>query len=225
MYELYNKMVEEVISGRMVLTSDSVTFEEQTSFEGIGPSIAKTYAHLFANRKDFDSNPAVIEGLKMVAGESENCGRRMKQQMIEAIDLLREDRYTRQAIVYLDTNITAIQFVIRNDTLETTVNVRSWDIVEDLPRDMIAFGILAQVVAKCLNVQVGYVYYTITSSYLYPESMDLAEAGTDLQVCLGPAWPLPGNVWYAYSLRAKHAVKEFMSHSMMNPGVMRVTEV
>jgi len=225
MHVLYNKMVEEVVSGRMVLSSDSVTFEEQTSFEGIGPSIAKTYAHLFANRKDFDSNSAVIEGLKVVAGVSSTYGERTKEQIEIAINLLRENRYTREAVVYLSTNITAVQFVIRNDTLETTVNVRSWDIVEDLPRDMIAFGILAQVVAKCLNVQVGYVYYTITSSYLYPETMHLAQAATDLQVCLGPAWPLPGEYWPTYQRRASQALIEFATYDVVSPGVMRVTEV
>ncbi len=219
LHKVYNKMVEEVISGRMVQADDLL------SFEGIGPAMMKTHSNLTVAVKDFDSTLAIAEGLKLVAGESNKHGERIKEQMEKVIELLKENKCTRKAVIYLDTNITAVQFIIRNDTLETIVNVKSWDIYKDLPRDLLSFGILAQVVAKCLNVLSGYIYYTVTSSYMYPQTMNHATTEVDLEFNLGPSWPLPGNVWYAYSLRASHALKEYSSYDMMNPGLVKLEKI
>lgn len=218
LHKVYDKMVEETISGRMVLVEDVLTFEAK------GPAMLKTQSNLTVNRKEFDSKLAVVEGLELVAGKSSKYGTCVELQVIDAIDLLRKNKYSREAIVYLDTNVSSVHFAIRNDTLETIVNVHSWDLTE-CPKDMIVFGILAQVVARCLNVQLGYIYYAVSSSYLNPDTKHLAVAEGDLEFYLGPAWPQPGNVWYAYSLRAEHAVKEFGTYGVVSPGVMRVVKV
>lgn len=246
LHEGYNNLVEEAISGRMVAPRDLTTFEV------IGPVMLKTCSNLTVNSKGLNPKLGVVEGLMLVSGEydgyvidkatlpadiklvktNSDYGKRIKDQMPSVIQLLRDDRWTRRAIAYLPQDhaldtppTTAIHWMIRNDTLETIVNVRSWDLAETTPLDILSHGILTQVVAKCLNVLPGYMYFTASSVHVYPDTMKLAVAEGDLEFNLGPAWPKDGNYWEAYQLRAKHALQEYATYGVISPGVMRLQEI
>lgn len=249
LHESYNSMVEEALSGRMVAPRGLMTFEV------VGPMMLHTQANLTVARKRMNSKLAIMEAMMMVSGEfhldvvqnaapksdlslwkkQSDYGVRIKDQMPHVIQLLRDDRWTRRAIAYFNHNrhfqtddlacSTALHFMIRNDTLETIMNVRSWDLAYGLPMDIMTHGIVAQLVARCLNVQTGDLYATANSAHVYTDTKGLATADQDLEFNLGPTWPEPGNEWHAFVLRAKHAVQEFRTYGMLNPGLVRTEKV
>ena len=245
----YNRIVEQAISGRMVSPRGEATFEI------VGPIAMKTLSNLTVARKKLNTTLAIVEALMMISGDfhidairkaslktnlklwekQSDYGARIKEQMPKVIQLLRDDRWTRRAVAYFNhphhwqtddlACTTALHFMIRNDTLETTMNVRSWDLAWGMPMDLMTHGIVAQVVARCLNVASGDLYATGNSVHLYPKTMALAEATEDLEFNLGPCWPDPGNEWAAYRLRAKHAIQEFRTYGVMNPGLVRTEKI
>jgi hypothetical protein len=235
-------MVEEAISGRMVSPRNLTTFEV------IGPMMIRTKSSLGVNRKDFNINLGLVEGLKLIAGVNDDIipesintvkthsdiSNRLGFQMEGIIQLLRDDKWTRRGIGYFNSPInyandafyaTSVHWMIRNDTLETVVNVRSWDLAEIAPLDFIRFGILSQAVARCLNVQVGEQYFSASSAHVYPETQGLAHAESDIEFNLGPAWCVPGDYWKNYQRRAEEALKEYDVYGIVSPGVLRWEKV
>lgn len=100
-------------------------------------------------------------------------------QLQQVIELLKKDPNTRRAVLNIsDPSINriethdmqctiAIQFLIRNNKLETTVYMRSNDVYFGLPYDYIYFMTLATYIAKKLNVEVGRYTHHATSMHMY----------------------------------------------------------
>jgi hypothetical protein len=249
LHPAYNRAVTTAIEGRMVSPRGL------TTFEGIGPMMLKTKANLTVARKGMNTKLAIVEALMMISGEfyldaiiaaapksditlwekQSDYGTRIRDQMPEVLQLLRDDRWTRRAVAYFNHGkhfqsddlacSTALHFMIRNDTLETTMNVRSWDLAFGLPMDIMTHGIVAQVMALAANVQTGDLYATANSAHVYATTMHLASAERDLEFNLGPCWPAAGNEWHAYRMRAKHAIQEFRTYGALNPGLVRTEKV
>ena len=246
----YNNVVEQAVSGRMVSPRGIATFEI------VGPVALKTLSNLTVARKGMNTTLAYIEAMMMVAGEFDlelikmaapksrldlwekqsDYGVRIEKQMPKVIQLLRDDRWTRRAIAYFNHSrhwqtdnlacTTALHFMIRNDALETTMNVRSWDLAYGMPMDLMTHGIVAQVVARCINVQSGDLFATGNSVHVYPDTLHLAKATQDLEFNLGPAWPVPGSHWVDFKMRAHQAIIEFRKHgARINPGVLRTEKI
>ena len=245
----YNLLVEEVRTGRMVAPRGLMTFEL------VGPVAMKTLSNLTVARKGINTKLAIVEALMMVSGEfhldviekassgtnldlwkkQSDYGPRIKDQMPKALQLLRDDHWTRRAIVYFNhakhwqtddlACTTALHFMIRNHTLETTMNVRSWDLAWGMPMDLMTHGIVAQVMARAANVRAGDLFATANSAHLYLDTQNLATADQDLEFNLGPTWPEPGNEWQAYALRAKQAIQEFRTYGVLNPGLVLTEKI
>lgn len=250
LHPCYNRVVEHALTGRMVAPRGLMTFEI------VGPIAMKTLSNLTVARKGMNITLAYIEALMMIAGEFDlelikmaapksrldlwekqsDYGVRIEKQMPKALQLLRDDHWTRRAIVYFNHKrhwqtddlacTTALHFMIRNDTLETTMNVRSWDLAYGLPMDLMTHGIVAQVMAKAVNVQAGDLYATANSAHVYTDTQGLATADQDLEFNLGPAWPAPGGYWEDYKRRAHQAIIEFRTYgAKINPGILRTEKV
>lgn len=111
-------------------------------------------------------------------------GPRIYEQMIHVDKTLRDDPMSRRAVVYLNNRDTpgydcactsSIQFLVRNQLLETIVSMRSWDIVYGFPMDVFAFGFLQQLLAASLNVGVGGLFINAGSLHLYEKTEYLAK--------------------------------------------------
>ena len=249
LYPTYNRVVEEALTGRMVAPRGLMTYEL------VGPIALQTKSNLTVARKGMNVKLAIVEALMMISGEfrldaimkaapksdielwkkQSNYGPRIREQMPKVLQLLRDDHWTRRAVAYFNHPIhfqtddlactTALHFMIRNDTLETTMNVRSWDLAFGLPMDLMTHGIVAQVMARAANVQAGDLYATANSAHVYLETQSLAMASQDLEFNLGPTWPEPGNEWEAYALRAKHAIQEFRTYGVLNPSLVKTEKI
>lgn len=249
LYRVYNEIVEAAISGRMVAPGD------ETSFEVVGPMGLRSIPNRTVLRDGFNPMVSAVEGLMMVAGEFDvnilkkaseeideeeypkqgDYGRRLITQMPKVIQLLRDDKWTRRAVAYFNSAahwqteqaapISSIHWMIRNDTLETVINVTEWNLCYGLPYDLMSFGILTQVVARCLNVLPGDIHYSASAPYLCPEELASTIAVKDLEFNLGPAWCEPGDYWESFQRRAHHALIEFNTYGSMSPGVLRMEEV
>lgn len=105
--------------------------------------------------------------------------KKYKNQLEEVIRLLKKDPITRRAVLNIsdpcidrintkDMQCTiAIQFMIRNGLLNTTVYMRSNDVAFGLPYDYIFFMSLATYVAKRLDINIGSYIHHATSMHLY----------------------------------------------------------
>ena len=100
-------------------------------------------------------------------------------QMQGIIRTLQGDPNSRKAIAYIGHNryrpedqtcCTSVQFVWRDDTLFTIVNMRSLDLYLGLPYDAAMFGMLGQAVRRALGISVGRVYIQATSAHIYMHS-------------------------------------------------------
>lgn len=105
-----------------------------------------------------------------------NYGPRLQQQWMPIIDELQRERNSRRAVLHLPTAIdtpqslpctTAIQFLLRDNTLWTTVTMRSWDLWYGLPTDCMVFGGLALLMAGILDVTPGFVTINAGSAHIY----------------------------------------------------------
>lgn len=105
-------------------------------------------------------------------------------QLQQIIELLKKDKNTRRAVLNIsdptinrittnDMQCTiALQFLIRNNSLEMTVYMRSNDIYFGLPYDYIYFVSIGQYIAKKLNIK--FILYThhATSMHMYLKDVD-----------------------------------------------------
>lgn len=100
-------------------------------------------------------------------------------QIEQVIDILQNDRNSRRAILNIsDPNLDkkntkdlqctiGLQFLIRNNLLETTVYMRSNDVYFGFPYDYIYFVSIAEYIAKRLNIKVGTYTHHATSMHMY----------------------------------------------------------
>jgi thymidylate synthase len=134
-------------------------------------------------------------------------GPRIRKSWDEVIRLLRRDRDTRQAVISIwapdtrrdtkDTPCTlSLHFLIRNDRLNLTVNMRSSDAWLGLPNDFYVFSQLQNEMACEVDEDMGSLTMNLGSSHLYMENFEKAEQAVELRsICLrSPAfhmtWPL-----------------------------------
>lgn len=105
-----------------------------------------------------------------------------KNQLEEVIELLKQDPYTRRAVLNIsdptidkintkDMQCTvSLQFFIRDGRLDTTVYMRSNDVYYGFPYDYIFFVSIAQYIAQRLNVELGEYIHHAASMHIYESS-------------------------------------------------------
>jgi hypothetical protein len=130
-------------------------------------------------------------------------GPRLASQIPRVIDLLRHDHHSRQAVLQLADRgeavrtlpcTSTIQFLVRDDRLETVVTMRSWDLWYGLPYDLVMFGGLALLVARVLRLSPAIATVTAGSVHVYEKHWSLrpgdAPALFKLDPLVVPAgWP------------------------------------
>lgn len=109
-------------------------------------------------------------------------GPRIRFHLPDALEALREDPMTRQAVVYVGrpedgpTNrqpcTTAIQLIQRSGGLHGSVFMRSWDAYKGLTYDVPCFGGIVMAAARCLDLIPGSVVVTATSLHLYESDIE-----------------------------------------------------
>jgi len=144
-------------------------------------------------------NPAIglIEGLQFIAGTAELSaikavapnakhdlfglnsfyGPRTAAQFPRVVDLLNEQRSTRQAVVMVthpdDSPETipctlAVQFQIgKYDALQAQFTMRSSDMVWGMPYDLIQFGMVTQAIKCCTGCSIGDVIVHTANAHIY----------------------------------------------------------
>ena len=134
-------------------------------------------------------------------------GPRIRLVWDSVIRLLRNDRDTRQAVISIwapetrrdtkDTPCTeTLHFLIRDNRLHLTVNMRSSDAWLGLPNDFYVFSQLLNEMACEVDEDIGTMTMNLASSHLYAENFEKAEKAVDMRsVALqSPAfrmtWPL-----------------------------------
>jgi hypothetical protein len=113
-------------------------------------------------------------------------GQRVRGQIPAVVERLRSDRDSRRAVLNIwdplhdlfvegvnDYPCTlSIQFMLRRDTLEMHVNMRSNDVWRGLAYDAFVFTQLQHVIAAALNVQTGAYTHHVGSMHVYEENWD-----------------------------------------------------
>lgn len=125
------------------------------------------------------------EGLKRVAPyanhdlftEKMAYGPRIYNQMEFLIHVLKNDPFTRQAVLFIGkpedgptSNLPctlSIQFLSRANGLNAVVSMRSWDLCRGLPYDLMMFTGLLEVVGKCTNIPAANVIVHAGSTHIY----------------------------------------------------------
>lgn len=106
-------------------------------------------------------------------------GPRTSGKFEKIISELSMDRFSRRAVVLIANNndtpetlpcTTSMQFQVRNDSLLTTVTMRSSDAVWGLGYDAIQFGGIAMCIASCLKIKPGIVQVNMANSHVYNET-------------------------------------------------------
>ena len=105
-------------------------------------------------------------------------------QLEQIIELLRKDKNTRRAVLNIsdptidrintkDMQCTiALQFIIRDNKLDTTVYMRSNDVYFGLPYDYIFFMSLANYIASKLELKIGTYTHVATSMHMYERDVN-----------------------------------------------------
>ena len=133
------------------------------------------------------------EALKKVAPKAQHelftsqmaYGPRLKDQMHNVIRTLRRDPLSRQAVLFVgkpedgptsDLPCTeTIQLLLRDESLNAVVSMRSWDLIKGLPYDLMMFGGLVQALAAVLDRDPGWVRVTAGSAHVYEEDLERLE--------------------------------------------------
>lgn len=117
-------------------------------------------------------------------------GPRILGQMPLAIERLKRDPSTRQAVVTMWDPVqdllvegsrdlpctTHLQFMIRNGALDLHCSMRANDAWHGFPYDVFQFTFLQCTVAKFLRINIGTYYHSATSFHLYQPQYEAAEA-------------------------------------------------
>lgn len=135
--------------------------------------------------------------------------RQTYNQIGRVITLLKDKPNTRQAVIQIfdahDLVITTedvpctctLQFAVRSERLNLVTTMRSNDVYKGLPHDIFAFTMLQELVARALDIEVGWYKHFVSSMHIYDESMPqvnsyLEEGWTDNI----PMPPMPsGDQW------------------------------
>jgi hypothetical protein len=104
-------------------------------------------------------------------------GPRVVDQIPTLIQALKDNPLTRQAVLYIGKPedgptpsqpcTTAIQFILRDETLFASVSMRSWDVFKGFPYDIMMFGGLVMAMARCLDVLPGSIAASASSLHAY----------------------------------------------------------
>jgi hypothetical protein len=101
-------------------------------------------------------------------------GPRVQPQMVRVCRELEENPHSRRAIVFVSDNdswpppcTNSIQWLVRDNRIETFVSMRSWDLVLGLPYDVFMFGALALAVSGALGLPVGPLRVQAASAHVY----------------------------------------------------------
>lgn len=109
----------------------------------------------------------------------------MNNQLNKVVDLIKEDKYTRRAVITLydgkdldnyeqDTPCTLnVQFYMRTDYLCMTVFMRSNDLVLGFCNDQYCFSKLLELVANKLEVKIGTYTHFATNMHIYKQHFNL----------------------------------------------------
>jgi thymidylate synthase len=110
-----------------------------------------------------------------------------ESQWDKLIKLLKKDIFTRRAVLDLYNSkyvlgdeikdiacSCSIQFLFRNGRLDSTVYMRSNDIIWGLPNDVFFFTMLQELLAKELKIEVGVYNHLVGSLHIYEKHFDLA---------------------------------------------------
>ena len=97
------------------------------------------------------------EGLVWADEETQTVGRQL--QVVE--NTLRVTRASSNAVLHLSgyAGIQCVQFTGRENELFMQVVISRWDLVRQLPQDLVAWGVVAQVLANSLRVANLRIYY------------------------------------------------------------------
>lgn len=110
-------------------------------------------------------------------------GPRLREQLVELVDLLRNDPTTRRAVLSIwslddlthngDRPCTlTLQLLIRDDRLELIVNMRSQDVWLGVPYDAFMFTQLQWSLARDLGVGVGRYVHHVGSLHVYERNLE-----------------------------------------------------
>jgi thymidylate synthase len=126
-------------------------------------------------------------------------------QLASIIELLRDDPTTRRAVaaVYHPEDagrrsrdipcIVAVAFLVRKDRLETSLILRSSNVVRVFPYDVFIYSMLAEVVAAELELEAGGLFFHAVSCHAYEEDTAVGEAivGASERFRRGVMGPIP----------------------------------
>jgi len=125
-----------------------------------GKTVNSAYGHMIQKRYGFD-------------------------QLEYVINLLKKDKYSRQAIIHFKTPTDVVskdvpctvsmQFMVHNGKVHGHVYMRSNDIWFGTPYDVAFFALLLQIVAYKTNIPLGYYHHTVGDLHLYENNVRLSE--------------------------------------------------
>ncbi len=113
-------------------------------------------------------------------------------QLERAYELLREDSFSRQAVIHVRTPSNkftkdevctmSLQFLIRNEKLDMITTMRSNDIVFGFTYDIFSFTMMQSLLAQRLGVKVGTYYHNAGSLHIYEKDFELLSLVNDMNV-------------------------------------------
>lgn len=165
-------------------------------------------------------------------------GDAMGEQVKNLIAALRENPTTRRAVAPIlkveDLHgsggeppcTCTLQFLVRDNELQTVVFMRSNDIMKGLPHDVFAFTMIAEIIARSLGCSLGSYTHMVGSLHLYEADTDLADARAYLEEGLMagremPAMP-PGDPWP--SIRTFLAAEAALRQGQPMPDISHLDE-
>lgn len=115
-------------------------------------------------------------------------GPRIFDQWGDVVHELRVNRDSRRAVIYVGHHdeliytrpcTVSIQFMIRNNVLDTYVTMRSWDIYKGLPYDVMMFSGIAAITAQLVDAKPGIVSVNAASAHVYQLDLDVIDFTED----------------------------------------------
>ena len=71
--------------------------------------------------------------------------------------------------------IETVQFLQRYGFLYVVVNVRSWDLVKEMPLDILTWGLVGQAVSHCLEAGPVRLRFNVSSAHVYYDDFNIAK--------------------------------------------------
>ena len=133
-------------------------------------------------------------------------GEEVGRQMAEVVRMLEKDRDSRKAVLYIGagrvrpedkTCSTTMQFLIRDDILQTVVNMRSWDMHLGLPYDLPMFAMLCQALRRHFKTSAGIITVNVGSAHIYSENYQQQQ------------WTIENCAWLPYYVRDWETTREW----------------